>query len=869
MPPVASLAHHPAHPGAGGSHDARFIPGTTIAARYRIVGLLGRGGMGEVYRADDLKLGQPVALKFLPSQFRHGDRRFDRLLSEVRLARQVSHPNVCRVYDAGEVDGQQFLSMEYIDGENLASLLRRIGRLPKDKAIELARQLCAGLNAAHEQGILHRDLKPANVMIDGRGRAKITDFGLAALARENGGEDPSAGTPAYMSPEQLAGREFSARSDLYALGLVLYELFTGKPPFSGRTLDEIIRQRGQSTPGSPSDQVEGFDPAVERAILRCLENDPNRRPGSALAVAAALPGGDPLAAALAAGETPSPEMVAAAGESESLRPARAILLALAAVVLFATGITIEGRRTLRARLPMDKPPAVMIDRAATIIAELGYTEPVHAEPADTAIGYSITYGPIDDIRLHDQSSDRWERLRDPDEGVLSFWYRQSPRPLVPGGVSGGPGLAGRVDPWNPFPRTTGEIMVSLGPDGRLVRFVAVPRRFSEQPAGTSEFDWSLPFRLAGLDPADFEPAEPRYQRFMQHDLRAAWRPRDPEVRYRIEAGVNEGRLSLFTLLDREEAERLAGEPEELSGSFPDIFGWFIVAISLGAAFVARANLRRGRADRRGALRLGLVMGGLMLLADLLAVHNLLNMEGFFLPLTRSITWGVFTILIYLALEPFARATWPTLLASWNRLSGPAGGWRDPGIGRSVLGGLTVGCLVGIIVLPIPYLVAWWDGAPGQPEIGSWTVILDQKEAWGAVVMSLSWSFNGALVIVFLLVFARRILKRPAAAIVAAFMIQCIPTGLYVLALSGDYSAAEIVASRVVVMLGYAGLIYAVLHWGLVGAVAMRFIWFIAWWGLTPDWGAWHARPGILATIAVAALALYGAWAATPAPRRAQ
>ena len=168
-------------PSSASITQGRFIPGTMLAGRYRIVGLLGRGGMGEVYRAEDLKLGQPVALKFLPDERRRRPDRLARFHQEVRIARQVSHPNVCRVYDIGEADGRHFLSMEYMDGEDLASLLRRIGRLPADKALELARQLCAGLAAAHDRGVLHRDLKPANVLIDGRGRASIADFGLAGL----------------------------------------------------------------------------------------------------------------------------------------------------------------------------------------------------------------------------------------------------------------------------------------------------------------------------------------------------------------------------------------------------------------------------------------------------------------------------------------------------------------------------------------------------------------------------------------------------------------------------------------------------------------------------------------------------------------
>jgi serine/threonine-protein kinase len=861
----------PRHAAGGQPGDARFIPGSTVAGRYRIVGLLGRGGMGEVYRADDLKLGQPVALKFLPSSLNPGDRRFDRLLSEVRLARQVSHPNVCRVYDAGEVEGQHFLSMEYIDGEDLASLLRRIGRLPKDKAIELARQLCAGLNAAHEQGILHRDLKPANVMIDGRGRAKITDFGLAALSHDLGGEDPSAGTPAYMAPEQLAGREVTVRSDLYALGLVLYELFTGRLPFSSRSVDEIVRQRSRAGISSPSDHVEGFDPAVERAIARCLENEPKDRPASALAVSAALPGGDPLAAALAGGETPSPEMVAAAGESEALSPLKAIALATLAVGLFVSGAMLNGRITLRGWLPLDKPPAVMIDRARVIIDELGYTEPVYAEPADEAYGYSIRQGPLDDIRINDKSPDRWERLRDPRAGVLSFWYRQSPRPLRPRTEQGGPGMVGRVERWNPFPRTTGEVLVSLGPDGRLETFVAKPRRFAEPPADRPEYDWSLPFRLAGLDMADFEQVEPRYQRYMQNDLRAAWAPRDPDEQYRIEAGVNEGRLTLFVRLTDDQAKRLAAEPEEFGGrDIPDVFGWFILSIAFASAFVARANIRRGRADRRGAFLLGLIMGSMMFLADLLAVHAVVGGPGFGLSLMRGISWGTLTMVIYMALEPYARATWPSLLVSWNRLVGrPGPGGRDPGIGRALLAGLVAGGVSELVTYASWQFMYTLEDMSGEPGYGSWENLLSQREAWGGIVRAMSWSLNNALVIAFILVIARRMVRRRAPAAIVALVIQMVPVFIYATWFSEDFATAELVGIMIEFTISYTALILVVLNWGLVGAVALRLAAILVTNGDAVDWSAWHAQPAILATIAVSALAIYACWAATPATRRVQ
>jgi serine/threonine-protein kinase len=272
--------------------DARFVAGTILADRYRIVGRLGKGGMGEVYRADDLKLAQPVALKFLPDHLLTDTGALARFHREVRVARQVSHKNVCRVYDIGDVGGHHFLSMEFIKGEELSSLMRRIGRLPLDKALQLARQLCAGLAAAHEVGFLHRDLKPANVMIDADGNAKILDFGLGGLVEEFKPDEIRAGTPAYMSPEQIEGVEQTVQSDIYSLGLVLYELFTGKRAFEAATLRELIElRRSDASPTTPTSLVKDLDPAIERIIDRCIQKNPADRPASALQVAASLPGG--------------------------------------------------------------------------------------------------------------------------------------------------------------------------------------------------------------------------------------------------------------------------------------------------------------------------------------------------------------------------------------------------------------------------------------------------------------------------------------------------------------------------------------------------------------------------------------------------
>ena len=186
------------------------------------------------------------------------------LYDGVRIARKVSDPNVCRVFDVAETDGQHYVSMEYVDGEDLSSLLRRIGRLPEDKAVEIARQLCAALAAAHEEGVMHRDLKPANIMLDGRGRVKLTDFGIAAMT------EVRAGTPIYMAPEQLAGTEVSVKSDLYSLGLVLHELFTGKRVFESDDLNELSRLHQQPLAASlPS--MSQVDPTIDRVVRHDLD----------------------------------------------------------------------------------------------------------------------------------------------------------------------------------------------------------------------------------------------------------------------------------------------------------------------------------------------------------------------------------------------------------------------------------------------------------------------------------------------------------------------------------------------------------------------------------------------------------------------
>jgi hypothetical protein len=331
--------------------ERSIVPGELLSARFRILGDLGRGGMGEVCRARDLKLEQEVALKFLPGAVCQDPDLLERLYREVSTARQVSHPNVCKVFDIGESEGRSFLSMEYIEGEDLGKLLSRRLRLPIPQAVSIARQVCAGLTAIHERRILHRDLKPSNVMVDCRGVVRITDFGLAEIMESVQEGLSREGTPLYMAPEQFAGGAVTPSSDIYALGLLLYVLFTGEHPFPGRDLEEMIHLRSRP-PRPPSGLAPELDPAIDRMILQCLDPDPARRPASAKAVAAAFPSEDPRGPALLAAQRQADRIMAFREELADLRGAG---------VLDLDGKTLAGLERHHARVLRDLAESYDVD----------------------------------------------------------------------------------------------------------------------------------------------------------------------------------------------------------------------------------------------------------------------------------------------------------------------------------------------------------------------------------------------------------------------------------------------------------------------------------------------------------------------------
>ncbi len=827
---------------------ARFTPGTILEERYRIVAMAGRGGMGEVYRAEDLKLSQTVALKFLPESIAQDGAALVRFRREVRIARQVSHTNVCRVFDIGEAYGLPFLTMEYVDGEDLATLLRRIGHLPSAKATEISRQICAGLAAAHEHGVIHRDLKPANVMIDGRGKVRITDFGLAGVAGSFEAKESGAGTPAYMAPEQLAGKDASVQSDIYALGLVLYEVFTGKRAFEAATLTELRRQQEISSPTKPSLLVKEIDPIVERVILRCIEKDPAKRPASALQVAAALPGGDPLAAALAAGETPSPEMVAASGETEGLRPAMAWGLLAGVIVLITAAILMSAQAKLYRRVPLEKSPEELAARARDILQSAGYSEP----PVDTAMGFYEGNDFLRYIAEHDKSKTRWDHL---ETGAFVFWYRGSPRPLAAFAFVSDAPAQGSVWTDDPALDVSGMTLVQLNPLGRLMQLIAVPPQVEKAAGAPPSPDWAPLFSAAGLDPSKWPPTQPLWTPPVYSDARAAWTgslAERPDIPMRVEAAAYRGKPVYFELIGPwTRPSRMqpylwtAGER-----AFLVIGVVLLLSMLMGGAILARRNLRLGRGDRRGASRLAAFVFASAAVAWLFGAHHVPNFGEFWL-FVEFLFWGLgFSCLswvLYIAMEPYVRRRWPATLVSWSRLL--AGGFRDPLVGRDVLLGCFLGAFFAVVSGLMWFVPSWLGHPPPQPYSGPVWEFLGAR----TIIASISHDlYTGGLLVPFTFLFVlflfRVLLRKEWAAAVA-----------FVLFFTVFFTAAEQFAPAAIVqeLIVWVLIVFVLIRFGLLVPMAVGFFdYVITKIPHTTQMSSWYAGISLAWILLMAAIVFY-------------
>ncbi len=295
--PEALEATRPQHPGQvaeerGAQPSKPQLPTldlTPLSQRYELLAEAGHGSMGNVYKARDRETGETVALKLLKPEIASDQTMMERFKKELLFARKITHKNVCRVHEFNRIGGIAYTSMEFVEGESLRSVLNRFGGLPLRKGLDLAQQMCSALQEAHAQGIVHRDLKPENVMVDTLGNVKIMDFGIArsmdAMTRLTGS---MVGTPAYMAPEQVAGKQVDFRTDIYALGLILYEIFMGQPAFHAENAVAVALKQMREAPKPPHEIDPSIPFGIERAIMKCLQKDPANRFQSVAQLADAL-----------------------------------------------------------------------------------------------------------------------------------------------------------------------------------------------------------------------------------------------------------------------------------------------------------------------------------------------------------------------------------------------------------------------------------------------------------------------------------------------------------------------------------------------------------------------------------------------------
>jgi serine/threonine-protein kinase len=741
--------------------------------------------------------------------------------------------------------------MEYVDGEDLASLLRRIGRLPPDKALEIARDLSAGLAAAHDLEILHRDLKPANVMIDGRGRARITDFGLAVLAAELERGGGFSGTPTYMAPEQLEAGAVTARSDIYALGLILWEVFTGKPRFDGRSIEELRSQHRAAKPASLSTAVRGINPEIERVIARCLEENPAARPASAHAIIASLPGGDPLAAAVAAGETPSPGMVAAAGQTGELRPAVAWPLLTAAIAAVLMVAVMASWTTVLGLVPLPKSPDVLDAHGQDIAARLGYTDP----PASIAHEWILNDNYARYIVGQNAPPDAWKAIAQTRPGVFVFAYRSSTRPMIAWDSER------RITANDPPFVDPGMIRVVLDPIGRVISFEGIPPQKENAPAATAP-DWDALFHEASIDRARFHPVAPVWSAPVDVDDKKAWDgtlAEQPNVPLHIEAGAYHGRVDWFRMFGPWDAPVPLREPAPptLKRVSLDVYVWVFGLLPVPAVILAVRNLRRDRGDRRGAFRLAYVLTATTAIALLFRADHTAGPETWplvYMVLARSVWAGTVAWLVYMALEPYVRRKLPHTLIGWSRLLD--GRVRDPMVGRDVLIGVLAGATL-ISIVHLQRLLPPQFGVSAPPPMLPWTSPLASVRHVAFLLLDAIQRLTfDTLVVMFIVVMFRAFFRQQFVAVALTWLVFSIA-----LTVSFAWEAVTIGGSialpMVVSGLCVSVILYVLLRWGLLAAIVMGvvFQWLNA--PLTLDPTSWYAGRSFLVLAACAALAIYG------------
>ena len=839
-------------------------PGTIIAGRYRIVSQLGVGGMGIVYRADDLTLNQAVAIKFLPALVARNPAWLARFRNEARLARTVTHPNVCRVHDIGEADGEHFITMEFVAGEDLSGLLRQIGHFPSEKAVDIARQVCVGLAAAHRAGVLHRDLKPANIILDGEGNARITDFGIAGLSGQIAAGEIRAGTPAYMAPEQITGRDVTLESDIYALGLVLYEMFSGCRAFNAETLDEYVQLHETATPRPLTEIVADLPDGIEKIVDQCLQKDPDQRPRSALHVAAALPGTDVLQLALASDMTPSPDLIAVAPARKGARSIR-MGLTIAGILLLSSIVILRSVHPIQWDDLGTSPPAALAERARRVLETAGLAIP----GAHEAFGLCAT-------------EDAWEPMarayvgRDDTVHVVPtlaaepcFFYRQSDRPLVSATLENVFWRAGYVVPWDPPHEVANSRAVLFDKTGRLILLGADPVAAVSE-SNTENVDrmnevWNGLLRAAGID-AEHSVVPSKNERSATGDLDCRYWNR-PETRQIIGSATDyvgcssDGGPTYFAVGTKSNQQPLGAAGETIavpSQRSVVITAQRILFLSLLAIAVPFGilKLRTVKVDYQGVVRLAVVAVLLEIVASVLRLGSSATFYDGLSRLCMAVVRAAGTAsllgLFYLTVDAYARRLWPHLLVTWNRLLLRRFG--DPDVRFHALVGACVGC--------------WWSFAAAAERAFAnacgWNVrpmfagerIAEKLHGFASGLASYFGCLEQALIygllFLLLLVVVRTWIRHPTwAALVCALVIALIvvPRGAH------PYTA-WLTAGMGGVVIG----VWIMIRYGLLAITVAIFVATVL--NSTPmtlNSRAWTAGLSLCAIVIVVASILYGAF----------
>ena len=786
-------------------------PGQLVAQRYRIIQMLGRGGMGEVYLAADRELNEQVALKRL----RVGS--WDLLRREVGLARKVTHEHVCRVFDLGPTDQQPFFSMEYVAGQTLDKLLKSTGALTEKRALCVAEQICLGLQAAHAKQVLHRDLKPGNVLIDERGDVRLTDFGLACVAEDE--HAVAGGTLVYMSPEQLSGGKVTAASDIYSLGLLLFELYTGRRLFQTTTIDEALAERRQF---QLIEQPEDFQlpSLVRETIGKCLALRPEDRPPSADSVSKLLSGTLESIADRATNRTWNRPL--------AIGVLAIVVLGLAVIVGLADGTSLVGKTSPR-------QPWLLDEDANKVLRKLDLPA-----PADSATGFvSHRVNPL------------------VPENTICFFKRQSPTLLLPNLFFPidyrlwQTFCVGHVTLDNPVPLQPGMASVLLDSQGGLLRLHVV--QDTQIPTTARVFalaEWIdfLPEDCRQLEWRKTEQSSILGEPILSYDNIQQWTGTkgDSNEAWQLTVAHQQGRLVYLDCASQAVLTERANQQQTQSTRL-SIGTELYFAILLLAICGALGNIWLGRCDLRSALKVAVAVSLTALVGHYLVANHVWTMNELDIleiGLAMSLYLGFIAWVAYVAYEPLVRRYLPDSFITWGRLlTGRVNDWL---IGRDLL----IGIALAVFSMALTETALTVLDPARSPLEGLTNGLISLRQFIGHTCIW--WSFCTALSLLMLvsLVLVRRVLPRGAARI-ACILLWTVP--FMTPFASTDWLSVGIsivLTTLTIVVLEKYGFFPIVVSW-LVRILLLA--------PLTADANRWYASLSTGVVLLLLCAAAYGAW----------